>query len=124
MEDTGGSLEDYVRLNQDYSNYEDKTLLKEYYKQTKPHLDNDEVDFLMEDNFDFDEDIDEERDIRRKKISKREELSKAKNHLDGLKTRYYDEIKAGSKLNPEQAKAVEFFIRVSALSSEYSSSPS
>jgi hypothetical protein len=111
MNETGGSLEDYVKLNTDYSSLNEDQLLREYYESTRPHLDKEDIDFLMEDNFDFDEDIDEERDIRRKKISKREELSKAKNHLDGLKTRYYDEIKAGSKLNPEQAKAVEFFNR-------------
>ncbi len=111
MNDTGGSLEDYVKLNTDYSSLNENQLLREYYESTRPHLDKEDIDFLMEDNFSFDEDIDEERDIRRKKISKREELSKAKNHLDGLKTRYYDEIKAGSKLNPEQAKAVEFFNR-------------
>jgi len=111
MNETGGSLEDYVKLNTDYSSLNEDQLLREYYESTRPHLDKEDIDFLMEDNFSFDEDIDEERDIRRKKISKREELSKAKNHLDGLKTRYYDEIKAGSKLNPEQAKAVEFFNR-------------
>jgi hypothetical protein len=111
MNETGGSLEDYVKLNTDYSSLNEDQLLREYYESTRPHLDKEDIDFLMEDNFSFDEDIDEERDIRRKKISKREELSKAKNHLDGLKTRYYDEIKAGSKLNPEQVKAVEFFNR-------------
>jgi hypothetical protein len=111
INDTGGSLEDYVRLNQDYSNYEDKTLLKEYYKQTKPHLDNDEVDFLMEDNFNYDEEVDEEREIKRKKLALKEQVANAKNHLDGLKSKYYEEIKAGSRLAPEQKKAIDFFNR-------------
>jgi len=111
MNETGGSLEDYVKLNTDYTSLNEDQLLREYYESTRPHLDKEDIDFLMDDNFSFDEDLDEERDIRRKKISKREELSKAKNHLDGLKTRYYEEIKAGSKLNPEQVKAVDFFNR-------------
>jgi len=111
MNDTGGSLEDYVKLNTDYSALNETQLLREYYENTRPHLDKEEIDFLMEDNFAYDEELDEERDIRKKKIAHKEELAKAKNHLDGLKSRYYEEIKAGSKLNPEQQKAVEFFNR-------------
>jgi len=111
MNDTGGSLEDYVKLNTDYSSLNETQLLREYYENTRPHLDKEEIDFLMEDNFAYDEELDEERDIRKKKIAHKEELAKAKNHLDGLKSKYYEEIKAGSKLNPEQQKAVEFFNR-------------
>lgn len=111
MNDTGGSLEDYVKLNTDYSALNETQLLREYYENTRPHLDKEEINFLMEDNFAYDEELDEERDIRKKKIAHKEELAKAKNHLDGLKSKYYEEIKAGSKLNPEQQKAVEFFNR-------------
>jgi len=111
MNDTGGSLKDYVNLNTDYSSLNEEQLLKEYYENTKPHLDSEEIGFIMEDKFSFDEDIDEDRDIRRKKLARKEELAKAKNHLEGLKSKYYDEIKAGSRLNPEQKKAVEFFNR-------------
>lgn len=111
MEETGGTLEDYVKLNTDYASLDETQLLREYYESSKPHLDRDEIDFLMEDNFSFDEDVDDERDIRRKKMARKEELANAKSHLDNLKSRYYDEIKAGSRLNPEQKKAVEFFDR-------------
>jgi len=111
MNDTGGSLEDYVKLNTDYSALNETQLLREYYENTRPHLDKEEIDFLMEDNFTYDEELDEERDILKKKIARKEELAKAKNHLDGLKSKYYEDIKAGSKLNPEQQKAVEFFNR-------------
>jgi hypothetical protein len=113
MNDTGGSLEDYVKLNTDYSSLNEGQLLREYYESTKPHLDREEIDFLMEDNFSYDEELDEDRDIRKKKIAQKEELAKAKNHLEGLKTKYYDEVKAGVNLNPEQQKAVEFFNRYS-----------
>ena len=111
MNDTGGSLQDYVKLNTDYSQLNESQLLREYYETTRPHLDKEDVDFIMEDKFAFDEDIDEERDVRRKKLAKREELAKAKSHLDGLKSKYYEEIKGGSKLAPEQKKAVDFFNR-------------
>ena len=111
MNETGGSLEDYVKLNTDYASLDEGQLLREYYESTKPHLDAEEIDFLMEDNFSYDEDMDEDRDIRRKKLARKEELAKAKGHLDGLKGKYYQEIKAGSKLNPEQKNAVDFFNR-------------
>ena len=111
MDETGGTLEDYVRLNADYSNVDDNTLLVEYYKQTKPHLSYDEIQFLMEDNFSYDEEVDEDRDIRRKKLALKEEVANAKSFLNGLKDQYYKEVKLGSKLNPEQQKAMDFFNR-------------
>ena len=118
MEDTGGTLEDYVRLNQDFSNYDDKALLREYYKNTKSHLDSDEIDFLIEEDFSYDEEIDEERDIRKKKIALKEQVANAKSHLDGQKSKYYEEVKAGSRLTPEQQKAMSFFNRYNKESEE------
>jgi len=111
MEETGGDLNDYVKLNQDYSKLDNQDLLYEYYKQTKPHLNNEEINFLMEDQFSFDEDVDEDRDIRRKKLALKEQVASAKSHLDGQKSKYYEDIKAGSKLTQEQQKAVDFFNR-------------
>ena len=113
MNETGGTLEDYVRLNADYSNVDQNTLLVEYYKQTKPQLSYDEIQFLMEDEFSYDEEIDEERTIKRKKLALKEEVAKAKNFLTGLKDTYYKEVKLGSKLAPEQQKAIDFFNRYS-----------
>ena len=111
MEETGGDLNDYVRLNQDYSKLEDQDLLYEYYKQTKPHLNSEEINFLMEDSFSYDEENDDEKEIRRKKLALKEQVASAKSHLDGQKSKYYEEIKAGSKLTKEQQKAVDFFNR-------------
>ena len=111
MEETGGDLEDYVRLNQDISKLNDNDVLYEYYKQTKPHLTTDEINFLMEDSFSYDEEIDEERDIKRKKLALKEQVASAKSHLDGQKSKYYKDIKAGSKLTLKQQKAVDFFNR-------------
>ena len=111
MEETGGDLNDYVKLNQDYSKLDDNSLLKEYYKQTKPHLNEEEINFLMEDTFSYDEEMDDERDVRRKRLALKEQVANAKAHLDGQKSKYYEDIKAGSKLTQEQQKAVDFFNR-------------
>ncbi len=111
MKETGGTLEDYVRLNADYSNVDNDTLLREYYKQTKSHLDSEEISFLMEDNFKYDEELDEARDIRKKKLAYKEEVAKARKHLDGLKSQYYDEIKLRPGVTQEQKKAMDFFNR-------------
>jgi len=111
MSETGGDLNDYVKLNQDYSELDNQDLLYEYYKQTKPHLNAEEINFLMEDQFSYDEDRDEEKDIKRKKLALKEQVANAKSHLDGLKSKYYEDIKAGSKLTSEQQKAIDFFNR-------------
>ena len=118
MNETGGDLEDYVKLNQDYNKLDDMSLLREYYKQTKSHLTDDEVSFLIEDSFQYDEDVDEERDVKRKKLAFKEQVANAKNHMDGLKSKYYAEIKSGAKLAPEQQKAVDFFNRYNKESKE------
>jgi len=109
MNETGGTLEDYVKINQDYTNIEDSTLLYEYYNQTKSHLSKDEIDFLIDDNFSFDDEVDEPRDIKRKKLAYKEEIAKAKSYLEGLKDKYYKEVKLGSKLTGDQQQAIEFF---------------
>ena len=118
MEETGGDLNDYVQLNKDYSKLDNEDLLYEYYKQTKPHLNNEEINFMMDDQFAYDEDEDDEKEIRRKKLALKEQVANAKSHLDGQKSKYYDEIKAGSKLTSEQQKAVDFFNRYNKESEE------
>jgi hypothetical protein len=118
MSETGGTLEDYVKLNTDYASLNEDQLLREYYQNTNPHLDAEDIDFMLEDKFSFDEDLDEERDIRRKKVDRKQALANAKSHLDSLKSKYYDEVKMGSRLNPEQQKAVEFFNRYNKESEE------
>ena len=111
MKETGGTVEDYSRLNADYSNVDGEALLVEYYKQSKPHLDSEEIQFVIEDSFKFDEDLDEARDIRKKKLAYKEEVAKAKNYLDSLKDKYYAEIKLRPGVNQEQQKAMDFFNR-------------
>ena len=111
MKDTGGTIEDYVRLNHDYSNVDETVLLNEYYKQTKPHLNTEEIKFLMEDNFSYDEELDEPRDVRKKKLAFKEEVAKARKELDAMKDKYYQEIKLRPGITQEQQKATDFFNR-------------
>ena len=118
MEETGGDINDYVRLNQDYTKFDDDSLLREYYRQTKKHLTEEEINFMMEDSFSYDEEEETEREIKRKKLALKEQVASARAHLDGQKSKYYEEIKAGSKLTPEQQKAVNFFNRYNKESEE------
>ena len=111
MEETGGDLNDYVGLNKDYNELDNQDLLYEYYKQTKPHLDSEEISFLMEDQFSYNESEDNEKEIKRKKLALKEQVASAKSHLDGLKSKYYEDIKMGSKLTSEQQEAIDFFNR-------------
>jgi len=111
MDETGGSLEDYVQLNKDYNSLDNLTALSEYYKMTKPHLNNEEINFLIEDSFNYDEDIDDEVDVKRKKLALKEQVANAKAYLDGQKSKYYEEVKSGSRLTPEAQKALDFFNR-------------
>ena len=110
MNDTGGSMEDYVRLNYDYSSVDDVSLLKEFYKSTKPHLNVEEVDFLITENYSYLDD-DEDKLKRKRDLARKEEVAKAKGFLNNLKDKYYDEVKLNSTVNPEMSKAVDFFNR-------------
>jgi hypothetical protein len=109
IDDTGGDIQDYVKLNQDYTEMDNQTILNEYYKQTKPHLTNEEIEFIMDDSFSYNEELDEEKDIKRKKLAMKEQVAQAKQHLESVKSKYYEDIKAGSKLTSEQQEAVNFF---------------
>ena len=111
MKETGGTIDDYVRLNADYSNIDNDVLLREYYRKSKPHLDDEEINFLLEDNFSYDEELDEERDMRKKKLAYKEEIAKAKTFLEETKKKYYDEIKLRPGVTQEQQKAMDFFNR-------------
>lgn len=111
MEETGGDVHDYARLNADYTNVDNNTLLHEYYKTAKPHLNAEERNFIIEDSFSIDEELDEARDIKKKKLAYKEEVAKAKNYLEDLKGKYYDEIKLRPGVTQEQQKAMDFFNR-------------
>ena len=109
MSETGGNINDYVNLNRNLEELDDQDALLEYYKETKPHLTSEDINFLMEDKFSFDEDLEAEKDIKRKKLALKEQVAEAKAYLDGQKSKYYEDLKAGSRLTPEQREAIEFY---------------
>jgi len=111
INNTGGSMEDYVKLNKDYSKFENQDLIKEYYSTTKPHLNSEEIDFLIQDNFSFDNEIDDPTEVKRKELAFKEETAKAKTYLESQKEKYYKEVKTTGNLSKEQQKAVDFFNR-------------
>ena len=109
MSETGGNINDYVNLNRNLEELDDQDALLEYYKETKPHLTSEDINFLMEDKFSFDEDLEAEKDIKRKKLALKEQVAEAKAYLDGQKSKYYEDLKAGSRLTSEQREAIEFY---------------
>ena len=111
MEETGGDIQDYVNLNRDVSKMDDSDVLDEYYRVKKSHLTAEERNFLLEDKFGIDEDVDDDKTIRSKKIALKEQVAEARAYLDGQKSKYYEDIKAGSKLTQEQQQAIDFFNR-------------
>ena len=111
MDETGGDLNDYVQLNRDVKKMDDSDVLDEYYKQTKSHLTLEERSFLLEDNYGVDEELDDEKVVRKKKIALKEQVAEARAHLDRQKSKYYEDIKTGSKLTEEQQQAIDFFNR-------------
>jgi hypothetical protein len=111
MKETGGTIDDYSRLNIDYSNIKSEALIKEYYRKSRPHLDDDEIQFLMEEKFSYDEEEDDDRDIKKKRLEFKEEVEKAKRFLEDVKLKYYDEIKLRPSVNREQQEANDFFNR-------------
>jgi len=110
MNETGGTVEDYVELNKDYSKLSNDQLLHEYLRKTKPHLDSEDINLIMED-YQYDEELDDQKEIRRKKLAYKEAVASAKQDLENRKTKYYAEIKNRPGVNHEQQKALDFFNR-------------
>ena len=110
MEETGGTVEDYVELNKDYSKLNNDQLLQEYLRKTKPHLDSEDISLIMED-YKYDEELDEQKEIRRKKLAYKEAVASAKQDLESRKNKYYAEIKQRPGVTQEQQKAMDFFNR-------------
>ena len=111
MEETGGSVEDYVSLNRDVSKMDNVTLLREFYKNTKPHLDADDVEFLLNKNFAFDGEADDPQEVKAKQLAFKEELFNAQKHFKSSKEKYYADLKLRKQndIPPEQQEAIEHY---------------
>lgn len=112
MQETGGSIEDFVSLNKDVSTMSEKQLLEDFYKKTKPHLTGEDLKFYIEDKFLGDESFEDERTVKLKSIAYKEEIAKAKTSFEEGKQKYYKEIKANRvQVDPKQQEALDFFNR-------------
>lgn len=103
-------VDNYIKINKDWDNADSTETLKEYYKQTKPHLDDADIEYLLEEEYSFDEDIDDDRDIKRKQVALKEELFRAKSYLNNLKEQY--KVDLGSKaadVTEDYKKAFNFY---------------
>jgi hypothetical protein len=111
MEETGGSLEDYVNLNRDISKYDNTTLMREYYKSTKPHLNQDDIEFMLNKNFGYDAETEDPSDVKAKQLAFKEELFNAQNHFKTSKEKYYADLKLRKQndIDPEYKKAYEYY---------------
>ena len=110
MQDTNGTLEDYVNLNRDYSKMDNTTLVYEYYKNNKPHLNNEDINFLMQKDFAYDEEVAEPSEIKAKQLAFKEELYKAQKHFNDSKEKYYADLKLRKQNEvPEEYKEAKDF---------------
>ena len=102
INETGGTLQDYLELNKDYDSQDEKKVLSQYYKQTKPHLDKEDIDYLVNKKLAADPEELDEHEYREKRIAIKEELSKAKAHLKGNKEKFYAELKASKPAEKQE----------------------
>ena len=108
--ETGRGFEDFIKANKSYDNLEDDQILKEYYSLTESDLDSEDIQYLMEDKFGYDEEVDDDRDIKKKNISKKRELAIAKKYLSKLSETYKTPLESsGSSYSEEQLKEINAY---------------
>lgn len=108
--ETGRGFEDFIKANRSYDNLEDDQILKEYYSLTESDLDSEDIQYLMEDKFGYDEEVDDDRDIKKKNISKKRELAIAKKYLSKLSETYKTPLESsGSSYSEEQLKEINAY---------------
>tara|TARA_R110000823_G_scaffold5277_4_gene20912 strand:+ start:2217 stop:3347 length:1131 start_codon:yes stop_codon:yes gene_type:complete len=86
--ETGRSIQDFVKLQQNFDEMDSDKLLSQYYAHTEEGLDSEDIKDLMEDKFGYDADIDEPADIKKIERTKKRELAKAKKFLNEQKDKY------------------------------------
>ena len=113
-QDTGRGIEDFVRLNRDLDGYDENKLLAEYYKDSNPHLDDEDIEFELENKYAFDDEYDDESEVKKRKIAKKQELAKAKEHFSNLKEQYKAPLESrevgGSTRDDESYKAYQEYV--------------
>ena len=111
MEETNGTLEDYVNLNKDYSNSKPTDLVYEYYRKTKPHLDESDISFMVQNKFGYDEEVAEDQEIKAKQLAFKEEVYNAQKYFESSKKEYYADLKLRKQndIPEEYEKAFEYY---------------
>ena len=109
-EQTNRGLRDFVKANEDVSEYEDQSLLREYYMQTNPELDDNDISYLINEKYEVDENVDTESDRKRKSLEKKQELHRAKEYFNNMQERYRAPLESCMDAFPDDVKkAVEFY---------------
>ena len=109
-QETKRGLKDFIKANEDVSEYDESVLLREYYRQSNPELDESDINYIIEDKFSVDENIDTEKDAKRKAFEKKQELHKAKEYFKQMQDKYKAPLESSSEALPEDVrKAVEFY---------------
>jgi hypothetical protein len=86
--DTGRGLEDFYRVNQDFSKVTPERLLADYMRETNPDFDDEDISFEYESKFSYDEEYDDEKEVKRKKLALKKELGKATKYFEEQKEKY------------------------------------
>lgn len=109
-EQTNRGLRDFVKANEDVSEYEDQALLREYYMQTNPELDDNDISYLINEKYEVDENVDTESDRKRKSLEKKQELHRAKEYFNNMREKYKAPLESSMDAFPDDVKkAVEFY---------------
>lgn len=107
-------VENYIKINKDWNKESDEQVLREYYKMKKPHLDEEDIDYLIDSKYGFDEEIDSESDIKNKKVALKEELFEARGFLNSKKEEFKVSLGSNANLPQEEKEAFEQFKQYSA----------
>ena len=109
--ETGRGLEDFYRVNQDFSKITPERLLADYIRETNPDLDDEDIAFEYESKFSYDEDYDDEKEIKRKKLALKKELGKASKYFEDQKEKYKAPLasRMESSISAEDKEALDSY---------------
>jgi uncharacterized protein (DUF2164 family) len=86
--ETGRGIKDFLKVNESFDDKDPDKLLAEYYAETQEDLDQDDINFMLREQFGYDEDLDEESEVKRRKLAKKKELAKAKKYFEEQREKY------------------------------------
>jgi len=100
--ETGRGIDDFMKLSKDFNALSPEKLLAEYYSATESDLDDEDINYMIEDRFGYDPDFDEEKDIKKKEIAKKKELAKAKKFFEDQKEQYKSPLESSGSSVPDE----------------------